>query len=176
MTTPEFSRPLRLDAIGDQDHMVEFAADESERAALARRFDLVCIDSLQARFAVRREAAGIFAKGHVTARVTQSCTVTGDPLSVAIDEEAAIRFLSDVTPEAEEIELGETECDTIFYTGSAIDLGEAAAETMALALDPYPRGPNAESALRDAGVLSEEQAGPFGALAGLKAKLGKAAD
>ena len=38
----------------------------------------------------------------------------------------------------------------------------------ALALDPYPCGPNADDALKAAGVLSEEQAGPFAALAKLK--------
>jgi uncharacterized protein YutE (UPF0331/DUF86 family) len=55
--------------------------------------------------------------------------------------------------------------------GAMIDLGEVAAETMALALDPFPRGPDAESALKAAGVISEEEAKPLGALAGLKDKL-----
>jgi uncharacterized protein YutE (UPF0331/DUF86 family) len=61
--------------------------------------------------------------------------------------------------------------DTVFYSGGAIDLGEAAAETLALALDPFPRSPAAAAALKEAGVLSEEEAGPFGALAGLRDKL-----
>ena len=57
---------------------------------------------------------------------------------------------------------------TVFYTGGAIDLGEAAAETLALVLDPFPRSPGAQAALREAGVLNEEEAGPFAALAKLK--------
>ena len=52
----------------------------------------------------------------------------------------------------DEIELSEDDCDTVFYTGGAIDLGEAAAETLALALDPFPRSPGAAAALREAGV------------------------
>ena len=40
------------------------------------------------------------------------------------------------------------------------------------ALDPYPRSAGAEAALKEAGVLSEEEAGPFAALAELKTKLG----
>ncbi|MBN9990995.1 hypothetical protein JND45_16805, partial [Listeria monocytogenes] len=63
--------------------------------------------------------------------------------------------------------------DTMPYDGAAIDLGEAAAETMALALDPFPRGPNAAAALRAAGVISEEEAKPAGALAGLKGLLAR---
>jgi len=173
MTKAEFSRPLRIDTVGEADHRVEIAADPEERAALSKRFDLIGIDRLEAQFVVRREAAGIIARGRVEAVLTQACAITGDPLPATIDEEVAIRFLEDGTPEPEEIELGESDMDTIFYAGAAIDLGEAAAETVALALDPYPRGPNAEAALRAAGVLSEDEAGPFGALAGLKAKLEK---
>jgi len=173
MSAPEFSRPLRLDVIGGQDHMVEIAAGDTERIALAERFDLIGIDRLEARFAVRREPAGILARGHVCAALTQACTVTGDPLPATVDEDVTIRFLPEGSIENEETELSEAECDTIFYEGGAIDLGEAAAETFALALNPYPRGPGAEAALRAAGVLSEEEAGPFSGLAALKAKLGK---
>jgi len=74
---------------------------------------------------------------------------------------------------AEEVELSEADCDVIGYEGGAIDLGEAVAETLALALDPFPRSPDADAALREAGVLSEEDAGPFAALKALKEKMGK---
>ena len=71
----------------------------------------------------------------------------------------------------EEIELGEAELDVAFYDGASVDLGEAVAETLALALDPYPRAPDAEQALKAAGVKSEEEAGPFGALTALRDKM-----
>jgi uncharacterized metal-binding protein YceD (DUF177 family) len=65
--------------------------------------------------------------------------------------------------------------DVVFYAGTAIDLGEAVAETMSLSLDPWPRVADAEAVLRDAGVKGEEEAlaqtGPFAALAALKDKL-----
>jgi len=174
--TPEFARPLRLDAIGEREQTIAIAAAAAERAALAKRFGLIAIATLTADFTVRREAAGIMARGHVAAAVTQTCAVTEASLPTTIEDDVAIRFLPADSAAGEEIELGETECDTMFYEGGAIDLGEAAAETMALALDPYPRAPDAEAVLRAAGVLREEEAGPFGALAGLKAKLGKSAD
>ena len=56
----------------------------------------------------------------------------------------------------------------VFHDGAGIELGTAIADTLMLSLDPYPRGPNADEALKAAGVLSEEQAGPFAALAKLK--------
>jgi hypothetical protein len=49
----------------------------------------------------------------------------------------------------------------------------AIADSLMLSLDPYPRGPNADAALQAAGVLSEEQAGPFAALAKWKGKAGE---
>jgi len=173
--TPEFARPHRLDQIGSGETNVEIQASPEECAALARRFDLIAIDRLTARFALRRDAAGILATGHLSSAVTQSCGITGDPLPATIDEDFAIRFLPE-PGEGEthdDVELSEEEMDTVFYSGSALDLGEAAAETLALALDPFPRSPNAAEALKQAGVISEEEAGPFGALAALKDKLGK---
>ncbi len=76
-------------------------------------------------------------------------------------------------PVAQRVALGESELDVIFYEGGTIDIGEAVAETLFLALDPYPRAPQAEEALRAAGVISEEEVRPGGALAGLKDLLGK---
>lgn len=173
--TPEFSRPLRLDRIGAGDNRIEIAADEAERAALARRFDLIALDRLEADYAVRRDAAGILATGTLRAAVAQACVATGAPVPARIDQPFTLRFLSEPGEDApEEVELDADDCDTMFYTGGAIDLGEAAAETLALALDPFPRAPGAETALREAGVLREEDAGgAFAGLAALREKLGK---
>lgn len=168
--TPEFSRLHPLDRIGAGASKAEVVAEAGERGALARRFGLVSIESLAASYSLRRDPAGVHATGHLSARVTQSCIVTDAPLPATVEEDFALRFL----PESEaavEVELSEDECDTVFYSGGAIDLGEAAAETLALALDPFPRSPDADIALRAAGVLSEDDAGPFGALAGLRDKL-----
>jgi uncharacterized metal-binding protein YceD (DUF177 family) len=169
----EFARPHRVDTIGDDARTIEIDADAQERAALAKRFDLIGIEKLTGRFTIRRDAAGIVAEGRVEAAVTQACSITGDPLPATVDEPVALRFVAEEDSGQDEVELGDSDIDVIPYDGGTIDLGEVAAETMALALDPFPRGPNAEVVLKEAGVLSEEQAGPFGALAGLKEKLAK---
>ncbi len=167
MSGPEFARPVRSETIGDEAQMVEIEADEAERAALAKRFGLIEIERLMARFAVRRDAQGIAAQGRVEAVLTQACSVTGDPLPAKVDEPVTLRFVEGDDTQ-DEVELNEGDVDMIPYDGGAIDLGEVAAETMALALDPFVRGPNAEAELKAAGVISEEEARPLGALAGLK--------
>lgn len=170
--TPEFSRPERVDTIGEGERIVAIAADAAERAALATRFDLVAIDRLDARLGVTRTASGIVVTGTVSASVTQACSVTDDAIAVEIDEPVALRFVAALEV-GEEVELDEGALDTVEIADGVIDLGEAAAETMALALDPFPRGPGAAAALRAAGVIGEDEVKPYNALAaGLKAKLG----
>jgi len=98
--------------------------------------------------------------------------VTGEPIAAHIDEPFELLFVPE-QPAAgadQDIELGEQDCDVVFYDGAAIDLGSAIADTLALSLDPYPRSASAESALKEAGVLSEEQASPFAVLAALKGR------
>ena len=120
-----------------------------------------------------RDGERVRAEGRVMASLTQSCVITGDPVGQAVDEAFAIDFIPEpaVDRADEEIELGPDDCDTVFHDGAAIDLGAAVVDTLALALDPYPRSAGAKAALKEAGVLSEEEAGPFAALAALKDKL-----
>ena len=159
--------------IGEQPRDIRIAADAAERDALAARFGLIEITTLTAHVAVWRDDAGVRATGRVRGAVVQTCTVTGDAVAAEIDEAVDLRFVDGDADRAEEIELSAADPDLVDYHDGAIDLGEAAAETLALALDPFPRAPSADAALREAGVLreGEGEAGPFGALAALKDRL-----
>jgi uncharacterized metal-binding protein YceD (DUF177 family) len=170
---PEFSRPVRIDTLGAVPRALAIEADEAERAALARRFGLPAIHRLAAEAALTRSGETVVAEGRLRAAVTQSCVASGAPVEAEVDEPFRIEFRPQpARPAAEdEIELGEAEMDVVFYDGASIDLGEAAAETLSLSLDPWPRAPGADEILRDSGVKSEAEAGPFAALAGLKDKL-----
>lgn len=171
MTPPEFSRPIPLDAIGAVPRRERIAADPVERAALARRFGLEGLDRLDAVIAVRSVEAGVRVTGTLDAALAQACSVTGDPLPVTLtDVPVDLVFVAEPAASDEEVELSADALDVVFHDGAAVDLGEAVAETMALALDPFPRGPGADAALKAAGVSGE--GGPFGALAGLRDKLG----
>ena len=171
--TPEFSRPQPLDRIGAGDKTESVSANEGERAGLARRFALISVESLSATYKLRREGEAVRASGHLSARVTQACVVTGDPVPAKVEEDFDLRFVAEPVDGGEEMEIDADECDTIFYTGGAVDLGEAAAETLALALDPFPRSAGAAEMLKKAGVVGEDEVTPFNAFAALKDKLKK---
>lgn len=170
--TPEFSRPFRLDELGSAPRGVTIEADAAERAALAKRFGLLSIDRLSADAQLTRDGDVVRADGTLAADVVQACVASGEPVPAAIAEGFSLRFVPAASdPGIEEVELEESELDEVDYEGGAVDLGEAAAQTLALALDPFPRAPNADEKLRDAGVIGEEDAGPFAALKALKDKL-----
>lgn len=174
MNSSEFSRPVRLDTIGAQPRALRIEADEAERQALARRFGLSSLERLEAELNVHSAGEDVVAQGRMQAELVQACVATGAPVPARIEEPFTLRFRPEGSPEeSAEVELEADELDTLFFEGGAVDVGEAVAQTLALALDPYPRAGNAAEALRAAGVKDEGEAGPFGALAGLKDKLGK---
>lgn len=167
MTTPEFSRPVDIrEADGKR---LSLVADATERAALAKRFDLVRIDRLEAEVALDRVDGGFAAQGTLSADIVQSCAVSAEDLPVAIREALSFRFVPTRHGQPdEELELDANDLDEIEYTGSGFDVGEAVAQSLALAIDPFAVGPDAERARRDAGLLDESDASPFAALKGLK--------
>jgi uncharacterized metal-binding protein YceD (DUF177 family) len=168
--TPEFSYVIKLDELGRLKDTLHIEADVDQCAALARRFSFDSLLSLSADFAVSVEGKAVFAKGRVRAALTQICIATGDPVPENVDEPFTVRFMREGEESIadDEMELDAQEIDTVLYEGDRIDLGEAVAETLALSVDPYPRSPHADTYLKEKGVVSEEQAGPFAALAALR--------
>lgn len=164
-----FAHHLRLDQIRDGERL-DLVADDPECKLAAARLGLQALDRLEAHVALTRTGPVIRAEGRLLASVSQSCVVTGEPVAEHVDEPFTILFVPEPPSGAhdEEIELGEGDCDTVFYDGSVIDLGSAIADTLALSLDPYPRSAGADAALKEAGILTEEQASPFAMLARLK--------
>lgn len=167
--TDRFAHQLRLDQIRDGERL-DLVADEAERAAIAKRLGLPSVDRLEAHVTLAKAGNVVRASGRLGASLDQNCVVTNDPVPAHIDEPFEMVFMPEPaeTGPDEEIELGESDCDVVFYDGAAIDLGTAIADTLALGLDPYPRSAGADAALKEAGVLTEEQASPFAALAKLK--------
>lgn len=164
-----FGHRLRLDSIRDGER-IELVAGESERQAIAERLRLASLDRFEAHVTLHRDGSRIRARGRIRAALRQSCVATGDPVAEHVDEPFEVAFLPEPQPSRpdEEVELAAEDCDVVFHDGAAIDLGTALADTLALSIDPYPRSASAEAALREAGVLAAEQAGPFAALAKLR--------
>ena len=170
MSEAEFPRPV------DRRHLpagpLHLEANEAERAALAERFGLVSIRRLVADISLTAEGDGIDADGTFEAAIVQSCAVTGEDLPVDIAESMTLRFVPEArsaVAEGEEIELEEDELDEITFGGNVFDLGEAVAQSLALAIDPYATGPEADRVREEVGLDDEKPQGPLAeALSALK--------
>ena len=81
---PEFSRAVAIaDLTGGE---IRIDAEADERAALARRFGLVALDSLDAMVhLIAKEGGGVQLRGTLRADVTQSCVVTLQPVHSFIE-------------------------------------------------------------------------------------------
>ena len=167
--TDDFAHRLPLNQIRDGER-IDLNADEDERKAVADRLELRGLDRLNAHATLERKGEIVRAVGRLKASLRQSCVVTDEPVDAHVDEAFDIHFVPEprIDSPDEEVELVASDCDVVFHDGAAIDLGSAIADTLALALDPYPRSAGAMTALKEAGVLSEAEAGPFAALAKLK--------
>jgi uncharacterized metal-binding protein YceD (DUF177 family) len=167
--TDGFAHHLRLDRIRDGERL-DLVADDAERGAIAKRLGLRSLARLEAHVTLATTGEVVRAEGRMLASLEQSCVVTSEPVHAHVDDPFTLVFMPEprVARAEEEIELGAQDCDIVFHDGAAIDLGSAIADTLALSLDPYPRSPGAEAALKEAGVLSEADAGPFAMLAQLK--------
>jgi uncharacterized metal-binding protein YceD (DUF177 family) len=175
----EFSRRLPWAAVTPQGRTETLVATPQEAAALAARFGIPAIESLTARLTLREGAGGAAeAEGVLAARVVQTCVVTLTPVTQTVSEPLSLRFLPEGQDPADEDPDGPDEIPT---EGGMIELGEAVAESLSLALDPFPRHPDAAvppEYAAPAEEAAEEQAAPaeavparphpFAALASLK--------
>ena len=137
----EFSRPIDVTRLGAGEAVYDIVANELERAALAKRFDLVSLEKLSARVALRRLPGGLVRlTASLSADLVQTDVATLDPVPARVDDDFTLLFGKDagdaaaLDPEAELVEP---------LVGGHIDIGEAVAQQLSLAMDPYPRAPQA---------------------------------
>lgn len=144
----EFSRTLPWAAIGAEGRHQKWRATEAECAALAKRFNIPAVLSFDVELDLNNESNGtIRARGVLRARVVQSCVVTLDPVEQAVEDRIDLRFL----PHGREPADDPDGPDEITTERGTMEVGEALAEQLSLALDPYPRAPGAELPVLDLG-------------------------
>ena len=105
---PEFSRPILIDQLPAKVSRHNIEAEPSERAAVAKRLDLLELTSLNAKIEMEPIARTglIRVNGRLTARVVQACVVTLAPLAATLEEAFELTF---GPPEAALDEEGEIE-------------------------------------------------------------------
>jgi len=156
--THEFSRKLQIERIGPAGYDLTVEADAQELADLATRLKLPAVNALTCRFRLRPAQNDMFVvEGWLDAVVTQTCVVSLDDFQALVSDHFIVRLVptgresNDIDPES---------IDEIPYRDGIIDLGEATTEQLALALDPWPRKPDASLPT----AAMDEPASPFATL------------
>ena len=141
----EFSRFVEADSVGTHRMERRISANPEERVALAKRFELIGIDRLEAVFSLKRAGGGVIhVSGELEAEVIQSCVVTLAPVPAKVAETFSADFADEDRRRPDDLDLDFEAADPPEpIRNGHIDLGELAAEQLALALDPYPRAPGA---------------------------------
>lgn len=170
--------PIAVAQIPDTGLHRDIEADHAVRAALAEIAGLREILSASASFDVTPARGGRFnVTGYVKARIGQTCVVTLDPIENDIDEEIDLVFappeqipqLAALVDEAAESETEIPDPPEPIENG-AIDLGRLATDVLFLAIDPYPRKPDA--VFEPVVVATDPEDHPFAALKALRTDAG----
>ena len=162
---PEFSRLVPVARVAGQPLRTKIEATAEERERLARRFALVALDRLAAEVTLQRIGGDqIRLEAAFEAEFAQSCVVTLDPVPGRIAETFSLLYGPPQEAQSE-IEIAAEEPVFEPLSGEAIDIGEAVAQELSLALPQFPR-------LADAVVepvdVSDKEDGPFAALERLR--------
>jgi uncharacterized metal-binding protein YceD (DUF177 family) len=169
----EFSYLVPLDRLGSREVVEQLCADPGACAALAERFGLLSLVSLTATVRLRRVSdRGLYAvRGRFSASVEQACVVSLEPVSCRLEESFELLY-STAPADAVDVEAvvdidAEDPPEAVGPEG--IDIGEAVAQQLAMALNPYPRREDARSPAEYAAGDEAVEESPFAGLRALRA-------
>lgn len=159
----------------------ERAASADERTAVAGMLELVALDRLTVGYRIKNAGGGVYRlTGRLKAQVEQACVVTLEPVNGDIDETFEVEFRPEERtrkPVGAEDEEGadlsadfESDVDVEPITGGRMEVGRVVFETLASAIDPYPRKAGAAFDWKAPDADKTGTVSPFAALAKLKNK------
>lgn len=160
----ELCRLVKLDEIpaGGLTIAVEPTADE--RRALARRLAIPAVEAFSGEARLRRAGGAVLLEGRLEARLARVCVASLEPMIEDIRERFALRF--EPAGEIDEMATEDEDAPALEpLEGEAIDVGEAFAQQLALAMSAYPRREGARSLAET--YADGAEVSPFAALRGL---------
>ena len=151
-------------------------AGPDELAAVARALGLIACTHLRVQYAIQPMSGGRYRlSGRLHAEVTQACVVTLDPIEGTLEENFEATFWpreAMPAPESGELAIDDAPEPEPIVAGQ-IAVGRVVFESLAAALEPYPRKPGAVLDWQPplpAEAAATTATSPFAVLANLKTK------
>lgn len=166
--------PVAVEQISETGLHRDIEADQAIREGIAELGGLREVLAARASLDVTPMSGGRFhVEGRVRARIGQTCVVTLDPIENDIDEPIDLIFappeqipeMADLVEEAAESDVEIPDPPEPIENG-VIDLGRVATDALYLAVDPYPRKPDA--VFEPPVVAEDPEDHPFAALKALQ--------
>jgi len=158
---PQFTRPVDIGRLPPGGAVYDLKATPAERAALAQRFDLLALHRLEAEVRLERLAGGLLRlSAALRADVVQACVITLEPVHDYIDEPFTVLYRPGTAGGEVAVVLSGASEPVEPLPSDILDVGDAVAQQLSLALDPYPRVPGAIVT-----APGEARVSPFAALA-----------
>ena len=183
MTTaaPEFSLMLAIDDVPPNGKTLRFNVGEAERAALAKRFDLLELNDFHGVVTAKPwRRHGLALEGSLEADVVQECVATLEPIASHLSQSFTLHYLPIEMIEKDAANAAKREIVVDVQSedppepieNGVLDVGEAMSEQLFLEIDPYPKKPGAvfESTEIAPAEVEETRPNPFAALEKLKKK------
>jgi uncharacterized metal-binding protein YceD (DUF177 family) len=136
---------FRVDKIPSAGRELSLSPGAEERAAIAEFLELTSIENLKVTLRALPFRGGVRVEGRLVADIVQPSVVSLEPVPQSIDEPIDRVFL----PGTEKPYAGPAAAETFVdlsgedipdrYEGGEADLSDLIIETLALAVDPYPR-------------------------------------
>ena len=167
---------IRIDRLPATGRELKLAPNEEEREAVAEFLELTAVDRLEVELTAVPFRGGIRVQGQLLATIVQPSVVTLDPVTQEIEEPIDRVFLPGVEnprthPGAEVFVDLEADDLPDPLEGPEADLSDLILETLALAIDPYPRAEG--ESVEELGLSGDPAPeSPFSALKALKDKDG----
>ena len=165
---------IRIDSMPPKGRDLALAASEEEREAIAAQLAITAVEMLRVRLHADKFRGGFRVKGRLEAVVKQPSVISLEPVRQEIAEDIDRIFL----PGGEKPFAGVAGAETFVdlegddvpdhFEGPEADLSDLIIETLALAIDPYPRAEG--ESIGDLGLESSESddSSPFSRLRALK--------
>ena len=136
---------IRLDSMPVAGRDIDITVEREAREAIAAQLEVTAVDRLQVKLHAVRFRGGMRVTGQLKALVVQPSVVSLEPVVEEIEEPVDRIFL----PGGEKPYAGKADAEVFVdlegddipdhFEGNEADLSELIVETLALAIDPYPR-------------------------------------
>lgn len=179
----EWSVPILVDDIPSQGKTYTLTPSDAEKKAIAKRLQILSVDSLNARLVIGRDNAHVIqVKGEFEAEITQNCVVTLEPMKTKVsdsfdawyaDHDKAVSFKRAqhealLKKEMVDLPILEENEDPEPIEEGKIDLGELVTQYLSLAVPPYPHKEGSDyenkETLRSGPAKETLRPNPFAAL------------